>query len=560
MAVTDVSRFTAGAGSSLSRQAAWVFPHRLQRFVRTAWTDHVGGKRRLARRRVGASGARPGPNAIRPYTEMSGRGTSPAAPASFARFCRRITEATPLGAFGGNVNTSAKSTSGMNMHRLVKALLVLSLLPLSAAAQTGSETVALEGARVIDGTGRAAIESGTVLLRNGRFQAVGGSGSVTIPQSARRIQLAGKTLMPALVDLHTHLGQTVNGLDPAPDAYNEQNLHAQLQRLLAYGVGTVVVMGTDRDLIYTLRAEQRAGKVEGARFFTAGRGFGMKGGFPGGAAMDWDVYRPVTPEEARAAVRELAAHHPDFVKIWLDDGYGRMPKMPPSIYGAVIDEAHRHHLRVVAHVYYLADAKGLIAAGVDELAHSIRDQSVDQELVAAMKARNVMYLATLVRDESTFAYAEGPAWLSDTFFQAGLLASTLEKFQSAAFRQHAAQDPDLARNRASLEMGERNLKILADAGVRIGFGTDAGVPGRFLGYFEHRELQLMVMSGLTPLQAIVCATHNAAAFLGNDFGTIEPGKRADFLVLDANPLEDIYNTEKLSAVWQSGIPLKPIAK
>ena len=444
------------------------------------------------------------------------------------------------------------------MHRLVKILLALVLLPVLAGAQANVEKVALMGSRIIDGTGGAPIENGVVVIAGGKVQALGKREAVRIPTDARKVDVTGKTLMPALVDLHMHLGQTINGLDPAADAYTEENLHAQLEHLLAYGVGTIAVMGTDRDLIYTLREEQQAGTLPGARFYTAGRGFGAKGGAPGGGGVAWDVNRPDTPEEARAEVRELAVHHPSYVKIWVDDNYGRTPKMKPEIYRAIIDEAHRYQLRVLAHVYYLVDAKSLLVAGVDGLAHSVRDQPVDQEVITALKARNVIYLATLVRDESTFAYADPPAWLGDAFFQAGFLPGVLEEIQSAAFQEHAAADPDLAKNRASLAMAEKNLKTLYQAGVRIGFGTDAGVPGRFLGYFEHRELQLMVEAGLTPMQAIVCATHNAANFLGRDFGTLQPGQRADILVLDANPLEDIHNTEKLVAVWQEGKPIKPI--
>ncbi|MGO8789310.1 MAG: amidohydrolase family protein [Terriglobia bacterium] len=444
------------------------------------------------------------------------------------------------------------------MHRLVKMLLALALLPILAGAQTNSEKVALVGARIIDGTGRPPLENATLIIAEGKVQAVGKKEAIEIPPDARKVDLTGKTLMPALVDLHTHLAQTINGLDPAADAYTEQNIRSQLEHLLAYGVGTIAVMGTDRDLIYKLREEQQAGKLPGARFYTGGQGFGAKGGAPGGAGAAWDVNRPDTPEEARAEVRKLAAHHPSYVKIWVDDNYGRAPKMKPEIYRAIIDEAHRHQLRVLAHVYYLADAKSLLAAGVDGLAHSVRDQPVDQELIAALKARNVIYLATLVRDESTFAYADRPAWFDEAFFQVGLLPGVLDRLQSAAFQKHAAADPDLAKNRASLAMAERNLKALYDAGVRVGFGTDAGVPGRFLGYFEHRELQLMVEAGLTPMQAIVCATHNAASFLAKDFGTLRPGQRADFLVLDANPLDDIHNTEKLDAVWQAGKSVHPI--
>jgi imidazolonepropionase-like amidohydrolase len=443
------------------------------------------------------------------------------------------------------------------MHRLVKILLALMLLPIWAGAQTNSEKAALVGARVIDGTGRPPIESGIVLISGGKIQAVGKNGAVKIPPDARKIDVTGKTLMPALVDLHTHLGQTINGLDPAPDAYSEANIRAQLVQLLAYGIGTVGIMGTDHDLIYTLREEQRAGELPGAQFYTAGRGFGAKSGFPSGEGSAWDVYRPVSPEEARGEVRELAAHHPSYVKMWVDDNYGRAPKMRPEIYRAIIDEAHRHELRVLAHLYYLADAKSLLAAGVDGIAHSVRDQPVDQELISALKARNVIYLPTLVRDESTFAYADPPVWLGDSFFQAGLSPGVPEKLQSQAFQQHAAANRDQTKNRASLAMGEKNLKTLSDAGVRVGFGTDAGVASRFLGYFEHRELQLMVESGLSPMQAIVCATHTASSFLGHDFGTLQVNQRADILVLDANPLEDIHNTEKIAAVWQAGKPVKP---
>jgi hypothetical protein len=345
------------------------------------------------------------------------------------------------------------------MNRILKTLWALTLWPLLAGAQTSSPTVALVGGRVIDGTGRPPIGNGVLLVANGRIQAVGAKGTVQIPSDARQVDVTGKTLMPALVDLHTHLGQTINGLDPAPDAYTEQNIEAQLQRLLAYGVGTIAVMGTDRDLIYSLRDEQRAGKLAGARFYTGGRGFGAKGGFPG-AGVAWDVYRPETADQARAEVRELAVHHPDHVKLWVDDGYGKVPKMPPEIYRAIIDEAHRHHLRALAHVYYLADAKGLLAAGIDGLMHSVRDQPVDRGLIAALKARNVIYVPTLVRDESTFIYADRPEWFEDDFFQAGLLPAVLEKLHSAAFREHAASDPDLGKNSASLQMGEINLRTL----------------------------------------------------------------------------------------------------
>jgi len=441
------------------------------------------------------------------------------------------------------------------MNARLQTLLALSLLPGMAAARSASNAVVVRGVRLIDGTGRPPIENAALVIEGGRIRSVGESGAVRVPKGAKEIDLRGKTLMPALIDLHTHLGLTRNGLEAAPGSYTTENIRAQLERLLAYGVGTVVCLGTDEDLIYELRDEQRAGKLPGARFLTAGRGFGVVGGFPPGMGAG-DRYRPKTPEEARAQVRELARHHPDFVKMWVDDDFGRLPKMRPEVYRAIIAEAHRHKLRAVAHVFYLADAKALLDAGVDALGHSIRDLPVDRELIDALKARGVIYIPTLVRDESTFAYAQGPEWLGDGFFQAGLAPTVMATLESPQFKERFSANPDLARYRAALEMGKRNLKTLLDAGVRIGFGTDAGPPLRFQGYFEHRELQLMVESGLSPLQAIVCATRHAGEFLGraSRLGTLAPGQLADFLVLDVNPLEDIRNTEKLSAVWQAGTP------
>jgi imidazolonepropionase-like amidohydrolase len=448
------------------------------------------------------------------------------------------------------------------MKRGLCTLLAFSLVPALAFARSASQggAVVVRGARLIDGTGRPPVENAVLVIESGRIRAVGPSAAVPVPKGAKEIDLRGKTLMPALIDLHTHLGQTRNGLDAAPGSYTTENIRAQLERLLAYGVGTVVCLGTDDDLIYELRDEQQAGKLPGARFLTAGRGFGVVGGYPPGTA-NGDRYRPKTPEEARADVRELARHRPDFVKMWVDDDYGRLPKMRPEIYRAIIAEAHRHKLRVIAHVFYLADAKSLVDAGVDALGHSIRDLPVDRELIDAVKSRQVLYIPTLVRDESTFAYAEGPEWLRDPFFQAGLAPTVLATLESPQFKERFSANPDLGRYRAAFEMGKRNLKTLVDAGVRIGFGTDAGPPLRFQGYFEHRELQLMVESGLSPLQTIRCATRDAGEFLARAYrlGTLEPGHQADFLVLDANPLDDIHNTERLSAVWQAGVPTQAIS-
>jgi imidazolonepropionase-like amidohydrolase len=464
--------------------------------------------------------------------------------------------------------------------RLVAAVLLVLILFRCASfgAQDTMRPVALEGALLIDGTGRPPIENSVLVIAGSKIVAAGKSGVIHIPNGADVIDVRGKTIMPALINLHSHLGLTV-GTKLSGQSYTEENIRRQLERYLSYGVGTVLSLGLDEDSIYEIREAQHAGRFPGARVFTAGRGFGVEGGMPPAGS---NRYRPDTPEEARTDVQELARLHPDFVKIWVDDSFGREPKMPPAIYRAIIDEAHLQHLHVIAHEAYLGDAKALVDAGVDGLAHSIQDQMVDNELISAMKARRVFLIPTLVFEEWHFVFGETETWLDDPFFRAGLDPQATAALTSPEFIAKIRANPINQEYRARLAMSKKNLKTLFDAGVKIGFGTDSGAPGpflgqfevyakknpetngaaslRFLGYFEHRELQLMVDGGLTPMQAIVIATGTSAEILGaeKEFGTLSPGSQANFLVTNANPLENIRNTEKLSAVWQAGKRIAPI--
>ena len=439
-------------------------------------------------------------------------------------------------------------------------LLVLVVYPRAGAqapTQTKARQVVLKGARLIDGTGRPAIENSVLVIEGKQIVAAGKAGAVSIPKDAAVEDVSGKTIMPGIINLHGHLGLSNNGADSAAGHYTEENVAKQLNKYLSYGVATMASFGQDDDLIFSIRADQHAGKIGGARFFAAGRGFLE----PGKANPADHRYRPQTAEEARADVRELATHHPDYLKMWVDDGLGHGTKMKPEIYRAIIDEAHKQHFRAFAHEYYLADAKSLLAAGLDGFAHSIRDQAVDNELIAAMKARGVFLIPTLVRDEVLFAYADNLKWVDDPFFQAGLEPGALAIIRSPQTVDKIRQDPDIAKYRAGLEMAKKNLKALSAAGVKIAFGTDSGIPTRFPGYLEHRELQLMVEAGLTPMQAIVAATGTNAEILGGakQFGTLQAGRAAEFIVLDANPLDDIRNTEKLSAVWQAGKPVPSVS-
>jgi imidazolonepropionase-like amidohydrolase len=444
---------------------------------------------------------------------------------------------------------------------VVLVMLVVCLAYSRVGAQTPSQTkaqpIVLKGARLIDGTGRPAVENSVLVIAGDKIVAAGKAGAVSIPKDASVQDVSGKTIMPALINLHGHLGLSNNGADSAAGKYTQDNVVKQLDKYRSYGVETVASLGQDEDLIFSIRMAQRAGHIGGARLYTAGRGFVE---YTGKSSSTDHRYRPQNPEEARADVRELAANHPDYLKMWVDDGLGHGTKIKPEVYRAIIDEAHKQHIRVFAHEFYLADAKALLAAGLDGFAHSIRDQPVDNELISMMKARNVFLIPTLVRDEVLFAYADNLKWIDDPFFQGGLEPGALAIIRDPKNVEKIRQDPDIAKYRAGLEMGKKNLKALSDGGAKIAFGTDSGIPTRFPGYLEHRELQLMVEAGLTPMQAIVAATGTNAEILGGakQFGTLQAGRAADFMVLDANPLDDIHNTEKLSAVWQAGKPVPSV--
>ncbi len=429
------------------------------------------------------------------------------------------------------------------------------------ASPSYADVVVLQGARLIDGTGKAPLEDAVLVVDGARIAAVGAAGKVKVPKGARVVDVKGRTIMPGLVNAHGHVGLVVNGQNRA-DGYTKENVQAQLVRYEQYGVTSVLSLGLNRDLGYQVRDEQRAGGLPGASLFSAGRGIGVPDAAPPVPVAPDQVYRPKTIEEAVSDVRETATHHPDFLKLWVDDIYGKFPKMDPAVFKAAIAEAHRDKIKVASHVFYLADAKALIADGVDALAHSIRDQPVDAALVQQMKKRGTFYVATLSVDESAFAFVDDPSLLDDPFLAGALAPEVIERFRTPEYREKVKADPNLPKIRAALENGMKNVKALQDAGVQIAFGTDSGAnPVRIPGWAEHRELELLVRAGLTPMAALVAATRGSARMLGaQDRGTLEKGKRADFVVLAANPLEDIRNTRKLVSIWNGGREVQPGVK
>jgi imidazolonepropionase-like amidohydrolase len=426
------------------------------------------------------------------------------------------------------------------------------LMDARAQQPPATQTVLLRDIRLIDGTGSAPQEHVSLLLRNGRIEKIGER--LIVPSGVQVRELSGKTVMPGLISAHSHLGLVVEDVESSASGYTRENVTAQLKQFERYGVTTILSLGVNRDLVYTLRDEQRGGRLGGATIFTAGRGIGVPGGAPGLPAAADQIYRPATADEARRDVDELAAHRADIVKIWVDKLHGGAPAMTPEIYKAVIDEAHRKNLRVAAHEYALEDARQLVADGVDVLAHSVRDELVDDAFVQAMKQHKVWYVPTFTVDESFFIYADRPAFMNTKFFQEAAGPQLMEKFDAPGYAEKIRQDAQTVQHRKDFAIGQQNLKKLFDAGVNVGFGTDSGaLPGRIPGFAEHRELELMVEAGLTSMQAITAATgENAKLLHAADRGTIAAGKRADLLVLDADPLADIRNTRKIFAVYHDG--------
>ena len=401
------------------------------------------------------------------------------------------------------------------MHRVnvvaVTAIVALGFLVGGAIPASAQSVTAFEGARLLVGDGRV-IENATVVVEGARLAQVGQTADVRVPAGATRVDLAGKTVMPMLIDTHVHLS-------PTRDA-----LIRDLRLRAYYGVSAALSLGTDHDEVLDIRSQTIPGA---ARFLSAGRGITMPE--PGRTTVP---YWMTTAADGRKAVEELATHKVDIVKIWVDSRDGKYQKLPPDIYGAIIDEAHRRGLRVTAHLFALDDAKGLIRAGIDAFAHGVRDRDIDDELVAMFTQRPNLILTPNLPDRGVTVDL---GWL-----RAGMPAAEVDKLEET--------NTDRPQAQALHGIQARNLAKLHAAGVRITLGTDGNRP-----WGVHDEMQDMVLAGMTPMQVIVAATRNAAEFLRiADAGTLQAGKSADFIVLDANPLDEITHTRRITAVILRG--------
>ncbi len=434
------------------------------------------------------------------------------------------------------------------------AAALVALCAVAATPSATAQTILFEGARVIVGDGSPAIENAAILVDNGTIVRVGRSGEVAAPAGARRIALAGKTVMPAIISPHVHPGFQ-RGLSYSADNFTRETILSDLDRELYFGVSTAMSLGIEKgDVMYEIRADQAAGKAGGARLMIAGRGIGAPNAGPGAAAYAHIAYEITTEDEARSAARELAAKHVDAIKIWVDDRGGRAPKLPIALSRVIIEEGHRAGLKVVAHIFYHDDALELAAAGINGFAHLVRDKEMSDELIALM-IKNHVYAMPNIGAPERGTHASVPAWFTEPAL-AGLLRDTeppavIDRVRNSFAGRDAAT---VERNRRNYAILQKSLVKLSAAGVPIILGSDTGLDDHFFGFAEQKELGLMVEAGMTPAQVIVAATSRPAEFLGlSDRGSLVPGKRADLLVLDANPLDDIRNTRRIAALYLAGV-------
>jgi imidazolonepropionase-like amidohydrolase len=436
-----------------------------------------------------------------------------------------------------------------------KLSLCLAILAAMLAAHTApAQTVLFEGERIIPGDGSPAINNAALLVERGAIARIAQAGEIALPAGGTRVDLTGKTVMPAIISTHAHPGFQ-KGLTYLAENFTRETILDDLNRALYAGISTVMSLGIETgDVMFQIRADQAEGRAGGARLLLAGRGIGAPNAGPGNSVYSSFTYEVTTIAQIRRAVQEQAARKVDIIKIWVDDRGGRAPRLPIPLALAAIDEAHKQGLKIAAHIFYHDDAVALADAGIDAFAHLVRDREMSDALIASMLRNKVYVMPTLGAPERA-AHGSPPAWVDEPYL-AGLLSDTVPaevvvRIRNSFFGRDAAE---VARRQQGYAILQRSLAKLAAAGAAVILGPDTGLEDQIFGYAEQKELGLMVEAGMTPSQAIVAATGRAAQFVGlSDRGMLTPGKRADLLVLDANPLDDIRNTRRIAKVYLAGV-------
>lgn len=445
----------------------------------------------------------------------------------------------------------------------MKQLLICLALFLLAAADTSlqaQDLKAITGVTVIDGISREPLRDAVVLIEGTRISAVGSRSRTKIPPAARIIDARGKYLIPGLADMHNHLGDGTFSFTEGPSDFKKN-----LARMLGFGFTTLFDQGIpDLKSFAELKDLATADTAPYPRFFAVGVRFAASGGH--GSALG--AYTPETPEEARKNVRDLKRASVDGVKIVYDDlSYVTnqpRPMLKSEVVAAIIDEARNQGLKSYVHAPVLKYAKEVLRAGASGLVHGIISEPVDDEFISLMKKNRAVYITTHSIFESV-ANLGGWARRQAAFDKRGLIPGDIYELgmRPATVEQWEARWANLSIAKAKLPILRANAKRLQDAGVVVVLGSDTASAGSgtgvILGLASQVELALLVEAGLTPLQALQAATINAARMIGRekDLGTVERGKLADLLILDADPLSDIANVHQIYRVIKGGVVYDP---
>ena len=433
----------------------------------------------------------------------------------------------------------------MDRIKILAAAGALAWFSTTVWSQTAPATI-YEGARLIAGDGAAPIDNSALVVQNRRITAVGRKGAVTAPAGAVHVDLTGKTVMPTLINVHVHIGYE-GYTSWGADNYTAANVLDHLRREAFYGIGVTQSVGSSpTDPSIQFQKDQQAGKFAPASLFLFMPGMAPPHGGPDailmkGTSVLHAVNEVSTPAEARAAVQSMAAKQLKSVKIWVDDRRGTYPKMTPDVYNAIIAEAHAHGMMVNAHAIALPDQKAVVAAGADVLVHTVANEKLDEEYIGILKAKKPYWTTVIGLGDRSEVCNQDP------FVDQSYPAKALETIRAESCAPRPA-------NTTREQMLSNNVKQMIASGARLVLGTDAGIDARHaFGWADHHEIARWVELGVPPSEAIVAATSRPAALLGlKDLGTLAAGKTASFIVLNANPLDDIRNTRQIVNVYLSG--------
>ena len=453
----------------------------------------------------------------------------------------------------------------MMTGRLRRTLLVLAALAggLGAVPRAArAEGLAIVGATVVDGAA-APIADAVVLINGDRIQAVGSRAQVALPKGITIVDGRGKWVAPGLIDAHVHFFQS-GGAYTRPDVVDLRKvrpyereialLKAALPRTFARyllcGVTSVVDVGGP---FWNFDVREAAGRtalaprvaVAGPLVSTVDR--------PQLDIGDPPIVKTATPDEARALVRRELERKPDLMKVWFVFRPGDDLAAGKALVAATVDEARKGGVRTAVHATELETARAAVEAGADVLVHSVFDKPVDDAFVDLLKRRGVVYIPTLfVRTGYTLVLTGGftPTAAERRWADPDVLAT----FEEVKSRPELTSRPRRAADPESERVPRQNLKRLSDAGVTIAAGTDAGNIGTLHGPSIFRELRLMADAGLTPREVLASATAGGARVMGRekDLGAVAPGKLADLLILDRDPLVDVANLEAIYRVVKGG--------